>query len=594
MSDSDCDEEAFHDASEDIARPEAMDLPCAIDEAKLAMDLFMNNKFDEARTLIRPWARTSMYHALGHGTFQFLEAVLTFEPQHIEAASESLEQSVEVCNRYRKKTTVYESIGKIMKKTNYDALSEEEIHAELCYAECLLLRAVLTFVEDENLISFVKGGLRMRSCLNAYKECWNILKNKNWEDCKHKPHFESGVRMGVGAYNLLISMLPARIMKLLEFIGFSGNRETGLKQLSIGCGLRGSLRQILCAMVLLGFHLFVLYVLGYGDGDLELAEVIIQDQLSVFPNGVWYNFFKARLEYVKGHVNEAIEWYMKAWTSQSEWVQFHHLCYWELMWAHCIKQDWCSARDFADLLLQESRWSRTIYGYQKASFMCMMRDKLVGDQNEELVQLFRDIPGWKQRIAGKSIPMEKFAVKKCERFFAQGNKLVLPAVELLYLWNGFKVLGKQPELIRPLLHLVEKTMKLLEKERAQDNNFFVDNRCLLLLLKGMCHKYLGNFSDAERLFQELFSCEKELVADHYLVPYATYELGTLYWSKNDLNLATVTLENAKNNYKGYALESRLHFRIHSALADLRSFRKSDSPTESSNSNVMDNNSNSPF
>lgn len=158
-----------------------------------------------------------------------------------------------------------------MKKTNYDALSEgrhnpfgysasqfpaiitkvrtdisfavllptfaDEIHAELCYAECLLLRAVLTFVEDENLMSFVKGGLRMRSCLNAYKyvlydleleftqnlvwlwpgswtqitnylvilcrECWNILRQKNWADCKHKPHFESGVRMGVGAYNLV-------------------------------------------------------------------------------------------------------------------------------------------------------------------------------------------------------------------------------------------------------------------------------------------------------------------------------------------------------------------------------------------------------
>jgi len=36
-----------------------------------------------------------------------------------------------------------------------------------------------------------------------FRECWNILKNKNWADCKHKPHFESGVRMGVGAYNLV-------------------------------------------------------------------------------------------------------------------------------------------------------------------------------------------------------------------------------------------------------------------------------------------------------------------------------------------------------------------------------------------------------
>lgn len=61
----------------------------------------------------------------------------------------------------------------------------------------------------------------------------------------------------------------------------------------------------------------------------------------------------------------------------------------------------------------------------------------------------------------------------------------------------------------------------------------------------MCYKYLGNVSEAEKLYQEVISSEKEIVADHYLIPYATYELGILYWSKNDMNLATVTLENAK-------------------------------------------------
>ena len=81
----------------------------------------------------------------------------------------------------------------------------------------------------------------------------------------------------------------------------------------------------------------------------------------------------------------------------------------------------------------------------------------------------RDIPSWKQRIAGKSIPMEKFAVKRCERFFAQGNRLVLPAVELLYLWNGFKIVGKQQDLVHPFLFLVEKHIKILEADKVKGN-----------------------------------------------------------------------------------------------------------------------------
>ena len=45
----------------------------------------------------------------------------------------------------------------------------EQIHAELCYAELLIERALLTFVQDENLISFVKGSLKIRACHNSYK-----------------------------------------------------------------------------------------------------------------------------------------------------------------------------------------------------------------------------------------------------------------------------------------------------------------------------------------------------------------------------------------------------------------------------------------
>ena len=59
-----------------------------------------------------------------------------------------------------------------------------------------------------------------------------------------QPHFESGVRMGIGAFNLMISLLPARIIKLLEFIGFGGNKSLGLQELEQGFLLKNGLRQV--------------------------------------------------------------------------------------------------------------------------------------------------------------------------------------------------------------------------------------------------------------------------------------------------------------------------------------------------------------
>jgi len=75
----------------------------------------------------------------------------------------------------------------------------------------------------------------------------------------------------------------------------------------------------------------------------------------------------------------------------------------------------------------------------------------------------RDVPKYKQRIAGKSLPMEKFAVKKSQRFFSQNNRLFMPAIELLYLWNLFNVFGKRKSLCDNLYRMIDKNTKDLEK-----------------------------------------------------------------------------------------------------------------------------------
>lgn len=41
----------------------------------------------------------------------------------------------------------------------------------------------------------------------TYRECMHILETRRWTNELRKKHFESGVRMGVGTFNLVKKML---------------------------------------------------------------------------------------------------------------------------------------------------------------------------------------------------------------------------------------------------------------------------------------------------------------------------------------------------------------------------------------------------
>ncbi|KAL6259013.1 hypothetical protein P5V15_008935 [Pogonomyrmex californicus] len=561
MSDVEGDDE-FQDAQESLPQLASMDLDTAIMEAKRAMHCFFNNDFNQARKILEPWADSSMYHSLGASVFAFLEAILTLEQKHIEKASEMLKQCMSVCSKHRKHTTITQNIGKMVKKINYDTYTNEEVHAELCYAESLLLKSMLTFVEDETLVSFVKAGLKIRTCFLSYKECMTILKNRKWGNDIHKVHFESGVRMGIGAFNLMISLLPARIIKLLEFIGFSGDKEYGLAELEAGYDERRGLRQILCVMTLLSYNLIVTFVLTHSDGDLEWCERVLEQELSLYPNGVWFLFFKGRLELTRGNFEECIDWYIKSWKSQNAWPQFHHLCYWELMWTHCSMQQWNKAVMYATMLAEESNWSRTMYLYQKAAILIMQKPSIWSEEKQMIDNLMVQAPTYKQRIAGKSLPMEKFIVKRTERYFAQKKNLIVPIFELMYVWNLFRIIGKRQDLILNIFKRIEEEEKQL---KSMKNDFQADNEALLMLLKGACLRQMQHPLQAQECLQRVLQLEKSVKEDTYLFPYATVELALLAQDQGDTQLAIGFLEDAKKNYTGYLLESRLHFRIHSEL-----------------------------
>lgn len=558
------DDSDFEDAEEGPSLDMNMDFETAVESARIAVHHFFNNNFEEARRSLEPYAKTSMYHALGTSVFEFLEAIMTFEHGQIQKASESLKQSLAVCTRFRHKSTISNTIGKIVGRGNYEHYTPEEAHAELCFAEALLLKAMLSFIEDETLVSFIKAGLKIRSCYNLYKECNLILKTHKWTNERLTVHFESGVKMGVGTFNLMISLLPSRAKKLLEFIGFSGSRTVGLEELEYGYNLKHGIRQILCVMTLLAYNLIVTYAISHKEGDLVLCEKILKEQLVLYPKGAWFLFFKGRLEFMKGNLAGAQKWYTASWKSQDVWPQFHHLCFWELMWTHCLSQNWRESCTFAGYLVDNSKWSRTIYSYQKASQLIMLGSCISRDEKNEVENLMKDGPTFKQRFAGKSLPMEKFAIKRSERYFAQKKWLCLPAIELMYIWNLFRILGKKLELIQSVYKLIEKELENLDK----GSDYYEDNLCLLYLLRGACLREMNANLQAEDSFNFIIENGKKIKEDHFLVPFAVVELALIEVDRVNFKKANSYLEDAKRNYTGYSLESRLHFKIHAISNDL--------------------------
>lgn len=557
----DDDDSEFEDAEEIPVMNSNVDFEGLIDNACLAVHYFFNNNFEDARKILEPWSKSSMYHALGLSVFEFLEALMTFEHKQIQKASAALKTSLAVCNSYRHKGN---ALGKMVRRTNYENFSPEEAHAELCFAESLLLKAMLSFVEDETLVSFIKASLKIRSCYNTYKECNLILKTHKWTNKKLAVHYESGVKMGIGAFNLMISLLPSRAKKLLEFIGFSGSRKFGLSELEQGCNLKNGIRQILCVMMILAYNLIVTYTISHREGDLILCEKILKEELIMYPKGAWFLFFKGRLELMKGNLKESQRWYKESWGSQSVWPQFHHLCFWELMWSCSLNQDWKEASLYAGYLLTDSKWSRTIYSYQKASILLMMEESLSRDERQEISQLMKNAPNYKQRIAGKSLPLEKFAIKRTERFFAQKKWLCLPVIELMYIWNFFKVLGKKLQLVQNVHVLVERELKKLNK----DMEYYDDNRALLELLRGACLRHMKANLQAEEAFKTVVKSYKKLKQDTFLTPFAIVELALLELDRGNYEKVHQYLDDAKKNYTGYSLESRLHFKIHAINNDL--------------------------
>lgn len=176
-----------------------------------------------------------------------------------------------------------------------------ERHAELIHAESLVEKALLGIVYSGDWLHFIKEALNMRSAMITYQHLYEFMLDadanaEGGHDDSLDVHWRSGVLLGMGVTNLVLSLLPGRVVSIAEIFGYKGDRKTGLDLLMRAGGwtkessepgvssMEEGVRRSLCDMTLLIFHL-VLSAFTFTGVDLDMAETILNWNLKRYPTG---------------------------------------------------------------------------------------------------------------------------------------------------------------------------------------------------------------------------------------------------------------------------------------------------------------------
>ncbi|XP_013918797.1 PREDICTED: tetratricopeptide repeat protein 39B-like [Thamnophis sirtalis] len=80
-------------------RSSTTDLNVALNECMVAVNLFLNNKFQDALASLQTKRKDSMYHALTYATILEIQAMMTFDSKDILNAGNTMEEAQVICQK---------------------------------------------------------------------------------------------------------------------------------------------------------------------------------------------------------------------------------------------------------------------------------------------------------------------------------------------------------------------------------------------------------------------------------------------------------------------------------------------------------------
>lgn len=360
------------------------------------------------------------------------------------------------------------------------------------------------------------------------------------------------VSFGYGMFQTCVSLIPPKILKLMEFLGFEGDREVGLAAMEFASYSK-DMKAPLATLGLLWYHTVMRQFFALDGTNLRAGvaegEKIIERIQKEYPNSALFLFYKGRVQRLKGDVDSSITSYKAALSACEGERELQHICIYEIGWSNVMKMNWREAFDAFNRMKDESRWSKAYYTYLTAVCQGALGDVKGAHFNFEAVP---------KLVKRKNNQIEAFVQRRAEKFKKTRpteEHVVLLALEILYLWNALPMCTQEG-----LKAMLEECNRVEEKKHFH----------LRSLVEGGIQKLLGEEEFAMVCFEEAIARHNGMKEDVHVVAFALYELGMILIQKPEtVEKGKAYLLKAKDGFKDYDFENRLNVRIHVTLKRLK-------------------------
>ncbi|TFK46699.1 hypothetical protein OE88DRAFT_1714935 [Heliocybe sulcata] len=558
-----------------------------LEEASKGFDFLFANDIVQARETFA--AKETPFHALGLGVCAFLEAALGMETNLMAEASRCLAISEAGAKKQIKAAKTSSASGRFPPGLEWELLHADAVillglthvlsESYMGYLQCLahskftkLYKSVFPAgIDDYATPASTPGPSRKPSTpslrsVNSTATATAPARSSffgRWGSSSPSPSSPkvatfkepegpveemilSGAAFGYGLFNLVFSLLPAKVKGVVGFFGYASDRKLALQALAVSAA-RSDVHSVFAGLALMTYHGVVLLLAGYQADEehiLKQYRAIVDRVSTRYPTGSLWILNRAKILRMSGNAEAAIKVLQDGLSPEHPqmFVQADALLLFELAWTLLAQRRYEESAEMFIKMTERNSWSHATYFFIAAGCYISIGNRT---KAQELLDGVPDAME-KRKLHGRDLPTEVFIKKKItfykEKQKRRGGKeaeyaqcIGISPAEVMAVWNTHARIGKDvceahikewaalsPPVTIQSPYITETTAVPDIAELDTE-----DELALRSLLLGIVHRSTSSYAPSRAFLSDAATRQSKIQVSTWIPGVATFELAVL-------------------------------------------------------------------